>query len=126
MSESELVSVWLDESSISDGSAELVSRKGEVVGEVTFSDDGAAGEVEVEGESHPFSAEPASAEAGIARQVEGEPGEPGFEELGWVVLNDGSFRGAKTATTQSGTSSFMDTNTLKKPTTGYIDPVHNL
>jgi hypothetical protein len=125
VSEDELVSVWLDESDLADGEAELTTREGEAVGSVTVTDAGVSGEVEIDGESHPFSAEPASGETGIYREARGAPGEPGSREKGWIVLADGSVRGAKHtggANIADGTSNTFKPLSSTPPSTGFIDP----
>lgn len=90
----EQVSVWLDQVEVADGGAELLNRDGETVGEATFEGDQATGEVTVDGEAHPFTAEVATGDAGLYGGTQGERGEPGFVEAGWIVLPDGSQRGA--------------------------------
>lgn len=89
------LSAWLSPIALEEGAAELRSRVGERLGEVSFSGEGAAGEVELAGEPHQFALEPASGEAGLYRAVVGDPGEPGSVEAGWIVLADGWLRGAK-------------------------------
>jgi hypothetical protein len=84
---------WLDTAKITDGSADLVSRRGDPLGEATFEDGEATGEVKVDGKSHSFTAEAASGEAGLYRGIRGKVGESGTVEAGWIVLNNGTQRG---------------------------------
>jgi hypothetical protein len=126
LADDEIFSVWIDETEVSDGEAELVARTGDAIGSVTVSKQGAEGEIDFEGESYAFSAEPASGKAGIYRDAEGELGQPGSFETGAVVLEDGSFRGAKRAVTQGGSSSIDPVTGQDRPTSsGYIDPGSN-
>jgi hypothetical protein len=90
------VSTWLERSRVQDGRAELRDREGARVGEVELERGGASGEVEVGGRSLAFSAVPDVGGAGLYRETAGGPGEPGFTETGWIVLADGSARGATT------------------------------
>jgi hypothetical protein len=90
------VSTWLERSQVVHGSAELRDRKGARVGQVELVRDRASGEVEVGGRALAFSAAPAEGEAGLYREAVGDAGEPGFTETGWIVLADGSVRGATT------------------------------
>ncbi|MGH2986538.1 MAG: hypothetical protein ACRDLO_07625 [Solirubrobacterales bacterium] len=88
------VSSWLAGSELDDGAAELVNRDGDALGRVTLTTDDASGEVEVDGTSHEFAAEPAAGDAGLYRATAGKPRKPGFVEAGWVLLGDGSQRGS--------------------------------
>jgi hypothetical protein len=107
------VSAWL-EGPVTDGKTELTTRAGEAVGEVNFTASKASGEITVPGASGTFTAELGTGKGGLYRTAEGEPGEPVATETGWVVLNDGSIKGLKSAggTLRSAPSS----------PTGYIDP----
>jgi hypothetical protein len=96
------VSTWIDRSAIEGGKAELVDRQGQRIGEATFDSDAASGEIEADGETLAFSAERAEGEAGLYRQAEGRRGAPAFVETGWIVLADGSVRGATTKFIKSG------------------------
>jgi hypothetical protein len=87
------VSSWLEGSSFEDGRAQLENRDGQAVGEATLDPASASGEVEVDGASHRFTAELAEDSAGLFRRTRGEPGEEGFRETGWIVLDDGSVKG---------------------------------
>jgi hypothetical protein len=84
--------VWL-EGDVSGGGAELASRRGDDLGEATFSEEEAAGRVSIDGEEHAFTAQLATGDAGLYRATKGELGEPGSVEAGWIVLHDGSQRG---------------------------------
>lgn len=95
LSDGQELSIWLATSDINDGRAELVARRdGARLGEVILGPQGASGTVEIAGLEHPFSASPATGEAGLYRKVRGTPSEPGFEETGWIVLSDGSEKGS--------------------------------
>jgi hypothetical protein len=87
-------SSWLATAELSGGKAQLKSRAAAPLGSAELSADRASGEVRVAGASHPFSAEPATGKAGLYRQAKGTIGKPGFTETGWIVLADGSVRGA--------------------------------
>jgi hypothetical protein len=80
---------WLDNAEITDGSAELASRQGDPLGEPSFADDQASGEVEIDGQPHSFTAEAATGDAGLYRPIKGETGQKGTVESGWIILNDG-------------------------------------
>jgi hypothetical protein len=88
------VSIWLDATPFSDGSAQLVSRRGARVGTVELSSDQATGEVAIDGAQLGFTAGPAEGEAGVYRAASGKPGEAGAVEAGRIVLADGSQRGS--------------------------------
>jgi hypothetical protein len=90
------VSTWIDRVPVEDGEAELVDRQGQRIGEVTLDSDSASGEIDVDGETLAFSAERAEGEAGLYREAIGTLGKPGSSETGWIVLADGSVRGATT------------------------------
>lgn len=103
LSDGEQVSIWLAPSDVDDGRADLVARRdGARLGEVILGPQSASGNVEIAGLQHSFSAAPATGEAGLYRKVEGAPGEPGFEETGWIVLNDGSELGSTNLADGSG------------------------
>lgn len=105
LSDGRHVSIWLGTSDIDDGRAELVARQDSArLGEVILGPQNASGTVEIAGRQHSFSAAPATGEAGLYRKVEGAPGAPGFEETGWIVLNDGSELGATNLADGSGTT----------------------
>ena len=87
-------SAWLEPAPLG-GAVELRSRRGEALGEAAITGNGASGTVELVGETYRFEALPASGEAGLYRAEKGEPGELGYVEAGWIVLADGSVRGAK-------------------------------
>jgi hypothetical protein len=74
--------------------ATLVSRKGDSVGTVSFSDDGADGEISVRGQDVSHSAELAKGDAGLYRATRGAWDTPGSVEAGWILLADGTQRGA--------------------------------
>lgn len=61
---------------------------------MTLSDLGTSGNILFGGASREVDAVPAEGEAGLYRATKGKPGERGSVEAGWVVLNDGSQRGA--------------------------------
>jgi hypothetical protein len=95
--DSKQISVWLDASDLSGDSAELVNRVGDRVGEASFADDQVSGEVELAGQTHSFSAGPATGDAGLYRgAVDGRYAVVGNLEAAWIVLPDRSQRGAIT------------------------------
>lgn len=95
--DSKQVSVWLGASDLSGSSGELVSRVGKQLGEARFAEDSASGKVEIDGKTHSFRAEPASGNAGLYRgAVDGKYAVVGNLEAAWVVLPDGTQRGATT------------------------------
>ncbi len=87
------LSMWLGEPDLTNGQAELVSRRGEPLGVLTIADGTASGEVRIADNRYRFRAQPATGAAGLYRVAEGTPGTPGFSETGWIVLGDGSERG---------------------------------
>jgi hypothetical protein len=89
------VSTWLRPSPLEGSKTELVSGQGVWLGEASLSAKGATGHVEIDGERHAFAARAATGEAGLYRAVHSETGEPGSIVAGWIVLPDGSLRGAK-------------------------------
>ncbi len=95
--DSKRVSTWIDAASVRDGKATLSSRRGDRLGDATFSNDEVSGELTVGGERRSFSAAAASGDAGLYRaaKVQREDGQIGAGEVeaGWVVLADGSQRG---------------------------------
>lgn len=96
--DSRLVSGWLDVAVIRDGTAILSSRGGKVLGQASFSADAVSGELMIGGARRSFSATPASADAGLYRaaRIKRQDGtlSKGEIELGWIVLPDGTQRGA--------------------------------
>lgn len=118
---SELVSLWLDEAVLEDGEAALTTREGEVIGSVTLGAEGASGEVEIDGESHPFRAAPASGGAGIYRETTGVPG---ASVKGWIVLGDGSLRGVQSI--KDGTSNTFKPLSARPPSSSFIDPTTDI
>ena len=92
-SDGKRISLWL-KGDVDEGQSRLVSRRGQTVGQVRFSGDEADGHVVIGGRRHAFGARVATGQAGLYRTVKGEPGESGYEETGWIVLPDGSERGA--------------------------------
>lgn len=99
------LSVWLGEPDLTVGRAQLVSRRGEALGDVRFSEDGVSGEVVIAGRRHRFGAQGASGEAGLYRVADRTPGQPGFTETGWIVLADGSSGEGRTSSTPRPTTS---------------------
>ena len=92
------LSTWFDADQIEGNGADLVSRQGDDLGDVTLSGGGVTGEAQVGGEAVAFNALPATGDAGLYRAVhveedDGELGE-GEAEVGWIVLPDGSQRGS--------------------------------
>src|SRR3989442_11326316 len=60
----------------------------------TMSQDKASGHVAIAGKDDTFSTVFATGDAGLYRAAKGIPGQTGSVEAGWVVLADGSQRGA--------------------------------
>jgi hypothetical protein len=89
-----LVSAWLKPTSVAGGKATLENRKGERVGSVAFSDGGAAGQVSLGGQDLSFLAQPPKGDAGLYRATKGPWDTPGSIEVGWILLADGTQRGA--------------------------------
>ena len=85
------VSVWF-KGEISDDAATLRARTEQELGEVEFLGDTADGELAIDGQRHSFSAEIAVGEAGMYRAFKED--DDGTVEVGWVLLNEGSQRGA--------------------------------
>jgi hypothetical protein len=95
--------VWFRPAAFAGGTADLVPRSGESLGEASFAGEGASGDVEVGGDSHSFSAKLATGKAGLYRTTSGEPdGEGGVSETGWIVLPDGSKCGRTNSITPGG------------------------
>jgi hypothetical protein len=90
----DLAWVWLKPTSVAAGKATLENRKGETVGTVSFADGAASGNVTVAGQEESYSAELAKGDAGLYRATKGEWDTPGSLEAGWIVLADGTQRGA--------------------------------
>jgi hypothetical protein len=88
------LSTWFGHPAVSGGQAALTSRAGASLGSVRFSGTVATGVVSVNGSSHAFSAELATGTAGLYRETSGTKDKPGYKETGWIVLADGSIRGA--------------------------------
>ena len=86
------VSVWF-KGEISDDAATLRARTEQELGEVQFLGDTADGEIAIDGQRRSFSAEIAVGDAGLYRAFN-EDTQAGTVEVGWVVLNEGSQRGA--------------------------------
>lgn len=95
--DSKQVSAWFGASDLSSDRGDLVSRAGKVLGEASFDGESTSGEVEIDGQRHPFSAKLASGDSGLYRGAEGgDYGVVGNLEAAWVVLPDDSQRGATT------------------------------
>ncbi len=90
VSDGKAISIWF-KGNVGDNAATLTARTEQELGDVEFLGDTADGEIEIGGERRSFSAEIAIGDAGLYRAVE-EGG--GTVEVGWVVLNEGSQRGA--------------------------------
>jgi hypothetical protein len=86
--------LWLKPTSVAAGKATLENRKGETVGTVSFSDGAASGKVTIGGQEQSYSAKLAKGDAGLYRATKGEWDTPGSIEAGWIVLADGTQRGA--------------------------------
>jgi hypothetical protein len=95
--------VWFRPATFAGGTADLVPRSGETLGEASFAGEGASGNVDLGGDSHSFSAELATGKAGLYRTTSGEPeGEGRVSETGWIVLPDGSKCGRTNSITPGG------------------------
>jgi hypothetical protein len=90
----EIVSVWLKPTAVASGKAALENRKGESVGTVAFSQAGATGTISVGGKDVSYAADLADGDAGLYRATKGAWDTPGSIEAGWIVLADGTQRGA--------------------------------
>jgi hypothetical protein len=115
-------SSWIEPAPLADGAANLVARRGEDLGEATFSGTGASGEITAGSLS--FTAELAEGYAGLYRTAGGKAGQTGFTETGWIVLPDGGVCGTTSTLTQSGPETTPAPN---KPegngrVTNYADP----
>ena len=99
------LSRWIDVSTIREGTAALATRTGDDLGEAMISGDRASGTITIDGESRAFSAVPASGEAGLYRaaRIDRKDGKltKGEAEAGWIVLPDGTQRGATNVGTTS-------------------------
>jgi hypothetical protein len=94
---------WVRPVPFADGTADLVSRSGETLGEASFAGEGARGDLDVGGDSHSFSATLATGKAGLYRTARGQPGgDGGVSETGWILLPDGSKCGRTTSITRGG------------------------
>jgi hypothetical protein len=94
---------WFRPATFADGTADLVTRSDETLGEASFAGEGASGTVDIGGESHSFSAELATGKAGLYRTASGKPeSEGGFSETGWIVLSNGSKCGRTNSITPAG------------------------
>jgi hypothetical protein len=85
------VSIWF-KGDVGDHAAGLRARTEQELGEVQFLGDTADGEIEIGGERRSFSAEIVVGDAGLYTAYKKD--DEGTVEVGWVVLNDGSQRGA--------------------------------
>jgi hypothetical protein len=95
--------VWFRPATFADGTADLVTRSGDNLGEASFAGESASGNVDIGGDSHSFSAEPATGRAGLYRTASGKPeSEGGVSETGWIVLPDGSKCGRTNSITPGG------------------------
>ena len=103
--DSKKLSRWIDVAAIRDGAARLSARDGDDLGEAMLSAGRVSGTITIDGEQHTFRAEPASGEAGLYRaaRVDREDGKlvEGEVEAGWIVLPDGTQRGATNVGTTS-------------------------
>jgi hypothetical protein len=104
VSDGKRTALYLDASKLDDGTATLVSwHRHASVGSVAVVDDVAIGKVRLNGTEHAFTAEAATGKAGFRRVVK-RNGDSVVSDKAWVVLADGSYRGAKT---KSGTVSVV-------------------
>ena len=94
-------SQWVRPAPLDNGNAQLIARRGVVLGSATFSGDTAAGKVQAGGESD-YNAKLASGYAGLYRTTSGTTNEPGFSETGWIVLPNGQVCGGTNTITAGG------------------------
>ena len=103
--DSKKLSRWIAVATIRDGTAVLNSRTGDELGEAMISAGRVSGTVTIDGEPHAFRAQQAAGEAGLYRaaRVDREDGKlrEGEIEAGWIVLPDGTQRGATNVGTTS-------------------------
>lgn len=119
---SQNVSSWISPAPLADGKAKLVARRGDNLGEASFSGNSASGDVTVAGGSQSFTADLAKGKAGLYRTTSGKGGEPGFKETGWIVLPDGSTCGTSTTLTSSGSTTEPAPTSPKGQVTDFADP----
>jgi hypothetical protein len=119
---SEKVSSWIQPAPLEGGTAKLVARRGDDLGQASFAGASAGGEVIVAGGSQSFSAELAKGKAGLFRTTSGKANQPGFSETGWIVLADGSTCGTTTTLTQGGAKIAPAPSSPKGQIKNYADP----
>ncbi|MDQ3880865.1 MAG: hypothetical protein M3295_07330 [Chloroflexota bacterium] len=100
VSDGNALSTWFS-GTVHGDSIALVSRSDDPLGEGTVSGD-ASGEILIGGERHPFNAPAVSDTAGLYRAV-ATNGDESVAEAGWIVLENGSQRGAVNIETKRGT-----------------------
>jgi hypothetical protein len=88
------LSVWLEPTRLDDGHAKLRSRRGGALGDVALGASSGRGTVRLGGVAHAFAVSRASGRAGLYRAVAGRAETRGAVEAGWIVIADGSVRGA--------------------------------
>ena len=90
------ISRWLRPTPLRAGRAELQSRDGERLGTLRLRGTGGSGTIELAGAERSFAAARARGTAGLWRAARRLEGKRGTLEAGWIVLGDGSNRGATT------------------------------
>ena len=88
------VSRWLKPTPITRRMTTLRGRDGRDLGTVRLAGERAVGEVQLSAQRARFTAVVARGEGGLYQTITGSPGKPGYRESGWIVLADGSARGA--------------------------------
>ncbi|MGH9049404.1 MAG: hypothetical protein ACRDY4_06720, partial [Acidimicrobiia bacterium] len=129
------LSTWIGAAPLAGATAELVTREGETIGTVTFAGGAATGTVSVAGAEHDFTADEATGDAGLYRATPGAPdapvsAEPGWVEIGWIVLTDGTQRGVveqdnllrRAPRLVPGTTTSVDWGDGSPVTVGVMDP----
>lgn len=122
LSDSKDLSTWLSPADLPDGPAELTARRGEAVGEASFSGDSASGEVALASGSRSFSAALATGKAGLYRTDSGKAGAEGYSETGWIVLPDGSVRARTNINAAEGFETEPAPSDPKGQVTDFADP----
>ncbi|MCA1650157.1 MAG: hypothetical protein LC753_07690 [Acidobacteria bacterium] len=115
----DVVSVWF-EGTVDGDSIRLSSGRGDLLGEGTISDD-ASGEIEIQGENRAFNAPRVSGDAGLYRAVVGDASNERIVEGGWIVLPNGSQRGAITMEGGGDVTEILTAPPIYPPVQGGVD-----
>jgi hypothetical protein len=116
------VSPWFRPALLPDGRADLVTRGGDALGNVSFAGKRATGGVAVGVKSGSFSAQLAKGKAGLYRTTSGKAGKPGFRETGWIMLPDGSKCGSTDVNAPSGYKSVPAPASPKGKVSDFVNP----